>query len=172
LLVDQRDVSTVAADYRPRNGETEGNASGFAVPRILHPEERRENLLPGAVGNTGSIIRDDDLDAIRSLLNTDSRALSIADRILNKVTARATKRIGPAEIADLLSLGEGHIVAKLDKIVAEALDEGANVDRSGALGSCLFAGERKGRLSHGLNLMNCREHLLPDVLVGHEFRAQ
>ena len=97
-LFNQDDISAMAADNGPGNGKAETYAASFAIPRTLHAEERRENLLLGGIGYPGSIVGDDDFDTICSSLYADARPLAITNGIFDEVAACAAECVWSAAV--------------------------------------------------------------------------
>src|SRR5213079_588448 len=77
-----------------------------------------------------------------------------------------------AAVADLLPFRKGDVMTEFSEIVAETFHESREVHRPRAFCGCIFASECESRLCHRLDLGNCGEHFLADVLVGHEFCTQ
>src|SRR5438477_11407324 len=83
--VDEADISAVIAHDAARNGKPKADTAGFAVTRILHAEERNEDLF-GQIGrNSRPVILDDDVDAVLAIRHADPCALSVAHGIFDQI---------------------------------------------------------------------------------------
>src|SRR5688500_12833858 len=138
----------MAADNGPGNGKAETYAASFAIPRTLHAEKRRENLLLGGIGYPGYIIGDDEFDTICSSLHADPRPLAITNGIFDEVAAGAAECVWSAAVADLFSLGERDVITEFRKIVAQTFHESREVHGPCVFCACVFASKCERRLRH------------------------
>ena len=155
-----------------RNGKPKADTAGFAVTRILHAEERNEDLF-GQIGrNSRPVILDDDVDAVLAIRHADPCALSVAHGIFDQIADGAPQCFRPAAIGDLEAVGEDDVMAQIGKVIGQALHQRREVDRARFLRGRFLACETERGFGHLLHLIDRAQHLLAYLALADKFGAQ
>ena len=158
--------------YRTGDGETKADAARVRVARAFNPVERFKDLLTLAPWNTWSLVFDGDDGAIGFGDQAYGTTPAIFHSVADKIGDGASHSRRSAGNRDTPRSGECYRFAGVVGILANSLDERAQIDQRSGLVLRVIRRKAEDGLDHPAHHVEVGEHLLLLVVILDEFRAE
>src|SRR5690606_8345840 len=116
VAVREQDVAAVMAGNGTGDRQAEADTARLAVARALHAEEGGEDALGVLARDARPVVLDDDVDVLAGAVEVDTRALAVADRILDEIADGTAQGVGSAAISDPRAIDESDILAEFGEV--------------------------------------------------------